>query len=92
MKNSDNRESSHSVIYIYKLQVFLYNVSKNTGGKIGEKCLISSIIHNQYSYSISESTLCWFVCISYLYKKEKIVKIVEVELFMQNNFFLIIMD
>jgi hypothetical protein len=39
MNNSDNGESNHGVIAVYKLQVFLYNVSKNTGGKIGEKCL-----------------------------------------------------
>jgi hypothetical protein len=47
MKNSDNGECNHHVIAVYKLQVFLYNVSKNTGGK---KCLISSFIHNQYGY------------------------------------------
>jgi hypothetical protein len=46
MKNSDNEESNLRVIAVYKLQVFLYNVSKNAGGKIGEKCLISSFIHN----------------------------------------------
>jgi hypothetical protein len=71
MKNSDNGESNHRVIAGYRLQVFLYNFSKNTGGKIGEKCLISSFIHNQYAYSIYESTLCWFACVSYFYKKRK---------------------
>jgi hypothetical protein len=37
MKNRDNGESNHCVITVYKLQVFLYNVSKNTCGKIGKK-------------------------------------------------------
>jgi hypothetical protein len=92
IKNSDNGESCDRVIAVYKLQVFLYNISKNTGGKIGEKCLISSFIHNQYTYSISASTLYWFTCVSYLYKKERIMRIVKLELFMQNNFSLIIMD
>jgi hypothetical protein len=71
MKNSDSGESYHRVIAVYKLQVFLYNVSKNSGGKVREKCLISSFIHNQYAYSISKSTLCLFTCISYIYKKRK---------------------
>jgi hypothetical protein len=71
IKNSDNGESCHRVIAEYKLQVFLHNVSKNTGGKIEEKYLISTFIHNQYPYSISESTLCWFACVFYLYKKRK---------------------
>jgi hypothetical protein len=92
IKNSYNGESNHPVIAVYKLQVFLYNVSKNTRGKIGEKCLISSFIHNQYAYSICESTLCWFACISYLYKKERIMRIVKLEYYMQNIFSLIIMD
>jgi hypothetical protein len=81
MKNSDIGESNHRVITVYKLQVFLYNVSKNNGGKIGEKYLISSIIHNQYSYSISESILRWFACVSYFYKKEMVMRIAELELF-----------
>jgi hypothetical protein len=34
MKNSYNGESNHRIIAAYKLQVFLYNVSKNTGGKL----------------------------------------------------------
>jgi hypothetical protein len=58
MKNNNNGESNNWVIQVYKLQVFLYNVSKNTGVKIREKCLISSFIDNQYTYLISESTLC----------------------------------
>jgi hypothetical protein len=53
MKNSDNGESNHRVIGVYKFQVFLYNVSKNTCGKIGEKGLISSFIYNEYAYLIS---------------------------------------
>jgi hypothetical protein len=34
MKNSDNGESSHGVIAVYKLQVFIYNISKNTVEKL----------------------------------------------------------
>jgi hypothetical protein len=92
LKNYDNGESNHYIIIVYKLQVFLYNVSKNTGGKIGEKCLINTFIHNHYAYSITKSTLCLFVCVSCLYKKEKIMKIVKLDLLIQNNFLLIIMD
>jgi hypothetical protein len=34
IKNSDNGKSNHRVIAVYKLQLFLYNVSKNTVEKL----------------------------------------------------------
>jgi hypothetical protein len=53
IKKSYNGESNHRVIAVYNLQIFLYNVLKLACGEIGEKCLISTFIHNQYAYLIS---------------------------------------
>jgi hypothetical protein len=39
MKNRDNEESIHRIIAIYKLQVFLYEVSKNYWWKNWRKML-----------------------------------------------------
>jgi hypothetical protein len=47
MKSSENGENNHRVITIYKLQVFLCNVSKNTGGKIVMKSITLILMVNQ---------------------------------------------
>jgi hypothetical protein len=56
---------------------FFYNVSKPTGGKIGEKCLINSFIYNKYAYSIYEIYCVGLDVFLIFIKKEKIMRILK---------------
>jgi hypothetical protein len=47
-------------------------VGKPVGGKQDEKSLLHDFVKNPYTYSIDDSALCWFGCISFLIDSPKL--------------------
>jgi hypothetical protein len=56
---------------MFNLQCFLYDVGKQIGGKLGMKSLVFDFVKNHFASIITEYTLCWFACISYLTHPKK---------------------
>jgi hypothetical protein len=72
IKSREDGESNHRIVAVYNLQCYLYNVGKQICGKQGEKSLLHDFVKNQYAYSIDDSALCWFGCISFLINPQKL--------------------
>jgi hypothetical protein len=65
IKNREDGESNHRIVAWNNLQCYLYNVGELIGGNLGEKSLKYDFAKNEYGYSIDETPLCWFECITY---------------------------
>jgi hypothetical protein len=70
-KHSDNGESKHRIVAVFNLQCFLYDVGKPIGGKLGMKSLVFDFVKNRFASTVTEYSLCWFACISYLTHPKK---------------------
>jgi hypothetical protein len=77
IKNKEDCETNHRIVAVYNLKCYLYNVGKPICGKQGEKSMLHNFMKNRYAYSIDESALCWYGCISFLIDPPKLKECVH---------------